>query len=72
MQFPPLFADIDFRDTRNSFASYMNERNISQATRGHILGHGGGSLTNNVYTVVTTTDFQDARKRLTDGWKLRA
>lgn len=68
LRFPALFGDIDFRDTRNSFASYMNEVSISQATREHILGHGGGNLTNNVYTVVTSTAFQDARRRLTDGW----
>ena len=64
---PNIFGDIDFRDTRNSFASYMNEVGISQATREHILGHGGG-LTNTVYTVVTSTAFQDARERLTNGW----
>lgn len=68
LRLPALFGNIDFRDTRNSFASYMNECNISQATREHILGHGGGNLTNNVYTVVTSTAFQDARKRLTEGW----
>jgi integrase len=68
LRFPSLFSDIDFLDTRNSFASYMNEVNISQATREHILGHGGGNLTNSVYTVVTGTAFQDARKRLSSGW----
>ena len=68
LRFPALFSDIDFRDTRNSFASYMNECNISQATREHILGHGGGNLTNSVYTVVTGTAFQDAKRRLTAGW----
>ena len=69
LRIPKLFGDIDFRDTRNSFASYMNECNLSQATREHILGHGGGNLTNSVYTAVTELAFQDARKRLSSGWK---
>lgn len=68
LRLPDIFHDIDFRDTRNSFASYMNELGLSQATREHILGHGGG-LTNTVYTVVTSGAFQDARKRLSAGWK---
>ena len=65
---PNVFQDIDFRDTRNSFASYANEVGLSQATREHVLGHGSG-LTNKTYTVVTSATFQDARKRLTTGWK---
>lgn len=68
LRLPDVFGDIDFRDTRNSFASYMNEIGLSQATREHILGHGGG-LTNTVYTTVTSGAFQDARKRLSKGWK---
>jgi integrase len=32
---PDQFGSIDFRDTRNSFASYMNEVAISEATREH-------------------------------------
>jgi len=68
MRLPDVFADIDFRDTRNSFASYMNEVGIPQATREEVLGHGGGGLTNTVYTVVTNLAFQDARNRLSHGW----
>lgn len=68
LRLPNIFSEIDFRDTRNSFASYMNEVGLSQATREHILGHGGG-LTNMVYTVVTSSAFQDARRRLTRGWR---
>jgi integrase len=64
---PDIFANIDFRDTRNSFASYMNELDLSQATREHILGHGGG-LTNTVYTVITSAAHQNARQRITNGW----
>lgn len=67
LRLPDIFGEIDFRDTRNSFASYMNELGISQATREHVLGHGGG-LTNTVYTVVTSNAIQDARKRLSEGW----
>jgi integrase len=67
LRLPNIFKNIDFRDTRNSFASYMNEIGLSQATREHILGHGGG-LTNAVYTVVTSGAHQDARRRLTAGW----
>lgn len=71
LRLPNLFGEIDFRDTRNSFASYMNEVGISQASREHILGHSGGNpLTNTVYTVVTSGAFQDARRRLTRGWKV--
>ncbi|MBX3110128.1 MAG: tyrosine-type recombinase/integrase [Fimbriimonadaceae bacterium] len=69
LRLPDIFGDIDYRDTRNSFASYMNEVGISQATREHLLGHGGG-LTNTVYTVTTSAAFQDARTRLTQGWDM--
>lgn len=65
---PDIFGNIDFRDTRNSFASYMNELGLSQATREQLLGHNGG-LTNSVYTTVTSGAFQDAKERLTKGWK---
>lgn len=68
LRLPDIFGEFDFRDTRSSFASYMNEVNLSQATREHILGHSNG-LTNFVYTEVTSKAFQDARKRLTKGWK---
>jgi integrase len=68
LRVPDVFDDIVFRDTRNSFASYMNEVGLSQATREHFLGHGGG-LTNTVYTVVTSTAFQEARRSLSRGWK---
>lgn len=70
LRLPDVFAEIDFRDTRNSFASYMNELGLSQATREHFLGHGGGGLTNTVYTVVTSGAFQDARHRMSKGWRL--
>jgi integrase len=68
VRLPDVFGDIDYRDTRNSFASYMNEVGLSQATREHILGHANG-LTNFTYTEVTSKAFQDARKRLSKGWK---
>jgi hypothetical protein len=68
LRLPDVFGDIDYRDTRNSFASYTNELGLSQATREHVLGHGGG-LTNTVYTEITSRAFQDARKRLSRGWK---
>lgn len=68
LRLPRIFDRIDFRDTRNSFASYMNEVGISQATREQILGHTGG-LTNAVYTAVTEAAFQNARTRLTNGWR---
>jgi|GEM_PF-2393717 len=68
LRFPALFDSLVFRDTRSSFASYMNEVGLSQATREHILGHANG-LTNFTYTEVTTTAFKDARKRLSKGWK---
>lgn len=68
LRLPDIFTDIDFRDTRNSFSSYMNEIGVPQATREKIMGHAGG-LTNTVYTEVTSGAFQDARKRLTEGWE---
>ena len=68
LRLPDVFGGFEFRDTRSSFASYMNEVNLSQATREHILGHANG-LTNFTYTEVTTRAFQDARDRLTNGWK---
>jgi len=69
LRLPNIFGEIDFRDTRNSFASYTNEIGLAQATREELLGHEGG-LTNAVYTVVTSVAFQDARKRLSEGWKV--
>lgn len=68
LRLPNVFGGIDFRDTRSSFASYMNEMNLSQATREHILGHANG-LTNWTYTEVTSKAFQDARRRISRGWK---
>jgi len=67
LRLPDIFGDIDFRDTRSSFGSFINQLGISQATREHILGHAGG-LTNTVYTVVTTREFQAVRRKLSGGW----
>lgn len=67
LRLPPIFSKIVFRDTRSSFASYMNEVGLPQATREHVLGHANG-LTNFTYTDVTTTAFQQAVKRLSEGW----
>jgi len=69
IRLPPLFTDLVFRDTRSSFASYMNEVGLPQATREHILGHANG-LTNFTYTEVTTTAFREAQVRLSNGWNL--
>lgn len=69
LRLPALFDEIVFRDTRSSFASYMNEVGLSQATREHILGHANG-LTNFTYTEVTTAAFLDARTRLSKGWQM--
>lgn len=70
LRIPDIFAEIDFRDTRNSFASYMNEVGLSQATREQFLGHSGhAALTNKTYTVITSRTFKDAQVRLSKGWK---
>ncbi len=66
---PKVWTRIVYRDTRNSFASYAEEVGIPQATREAILGHGPKGVTNKAYTDVTSKGFQDARKRLTRGWK---
>lgn len=65
---PDVWQDIDFRDTRNSFASYAEEVGVQQATREAILGHGPKGVTNRFYTDVTSKGFQMARKKLTQGW----
>lgn len=64
---PKVFDRLDFRDTRNSFASYANEVGMPQATREAILGHSKG-ITNVVYTELTATALKDAQKRLSRGW----
>lgn len=68
LRLPDIFGDIDYRDTRNSFASYMNEVGLSQASREAFLGHSGG-LTNTVYTSVTDRAFRKAQRQLSLGWK---
>jgi len=64
---PKVFTRLDFRDTRNSFASYTNEVRITQATREAILGHAKG-ITNVTYTDMTRKTVEDARKQLSNGW----
>lgn len=66
---PDVWTTIVFRDTRNSFASYAEEVGIPQATREAILGHGPRGVTNKAYTDVTSKGLQEARKRLSKGWK---
>lgn len=66
---PKLFADIEFRDTRNSFSSYCNEVGVQEATREQIMGHGPKGVTNRHYTMITSAAFQDAKKKLSEGWK---
>lgn len=66
---PDVFDVIVFRDTRNSFASYAEEVGIPQATREAMLGHGAKGVTNRFYTDVTSKLIQDAREKLTAGWR---
>lgn len=67
LRIPKIFDRLDFRDTRNSFASYANEVGIPQATREAILGHSKG-VTNVTYTDITERAMDDARERLSSGW----
>ncbi|MBS1701787.1 MAG: hypothetical protein JST12_09000 [Armatimonadetes bacterium] len=69
IQLPNKFGAIDFRDARSSFGSYINEIGLTQATREAILGH-EGRITNSVYTEITSATFQEARRKLTEGWML--
>lgn len=71
IELPDVWDMIDFRDTRNSFASYAEEVRIPQATREAILGHGAKGITNRSYTDVTSKLLQDARKQLSKGWRRR-
>ncbi len=71
MSLPAVWTTIVYRDTRNSFASYAEEVGVPQATREAILGHGPKGVTNKAYTDVTSRGLQEARKRLTKGWRSR-
>lgn len=69
LRLPNIFGHMDFRDTRNSFASYTHEIGIAQASREEFLGHGGKGITNSIYTSITTLAFQDARLRMDNAWQ---
>jgi integrase len=68
IRLPDRFGAIDFRDTRNSFASFTNEVRLAQATREAVMGHAKG-VTNVSYTDLTAKAVADARRRLTAGWQ---
>ncbi len=68
LRLPDVFHRMDYRDTRNTFASYANEAGVSQATREAILGHLKG-VTNLSYTDMTRRALDDAQERLSNGWQ---
>jgi len=70
IKLPDVWTRIDFRDTRNSFASYAAEVGIPEPTRMALMGHTGSSVTFKSYTALTNRAFIDAQKRLTDGLSL--
>jgi integrase len=65
---PDVWEKIDFRDTRNAFASFAAERGIPEPTRMALMGHLGSTVTFRSYTDLTTKAFQDAQRRLSKGW----
>ncbi|MDO8655353.1 MAG: hypothetical protein Q7R48_02955, partial [bacterium] len=67
---PDIFDRLDYRDSRNSFSSYLNELGIPQATHQQIMGHGPKDVTGTFYTRITSRAFQDARSRLSAGWEI--
>ncbi len=66
---PDIFDRLDYRDSRNSFSSYLNELGIPQATHQQIMGHGAHDVTGTFYTRITSRAFQDARERMSLGWQ---
>jgi integrase len=70
LRIPDVFDRLDYRDTRNSFSSYLNELGLPQATHQQIMGHGPIGVTGTFYTRVTSKAFQDAREKISSGWSL--
>jgi integrase len=65
---PAYWDKVDWRDMRNSFASYMREVRIPDGERQVYLGHGPRSVTDAHYERVTTAAFAAAVEMLTNGW----
>lgn len=69
LRIPDIFDLMDFRDTRNSFSSYLNEVAVPHATHQQIMGHGSTSdVTLSYYTRVTSIAFKRARLAIAEGW----
>ena len=70
LRIPDVFDRLDYRDTRNSFSSYLNELSLPHATHQQIMGHGPKDVTGTYYTRVTSRAFQEARQKISSGWSL--
>ena len=66
-----VWSKVEFRDTRNSFASYAAEVGVPEPTRMAIMGHEGSTVTFRSYTDLTSGAFVDAQERLSKGWQRR-
>ena len=72
LKLPDVFDRIQYRDSRNSFLSYAAEVGVPDPTCMALAGHAGTTTLFRNYQDLTTTAFEQARTKLSDGWKLTA
>lgn len=69
IELPAYLTRMLWRDTRNSFQSYMTEVRIPDDERRSYMGHGAVDVTGKHYHVVTSRAFQEARRQISGGWE---